>query len=214
MPRLQPTLPRRPVRVVAADPRPLFRDALGRAVRQDPDLDLVAEAEDAAGVRAALRRLRPDVAVGAVELLAPLLHDAEADRTRLLLLTADVTPREAFLAIELGAAGYLSKDADGAAIRRAIAGVARGETVLAQAAQTAVAREARLRTREERPALSPREQEILVLIAAGLTAPTIARELQLGLATIKTHMVHLYDKLAVADRAAAVAEGMRRGLLE
>lgn len=203
-----------PVRVVAADPRPLFRDALGRAVRHDPDLDLVAEAEDAAELRAALRRLRPDVAVGDVELLEPLLHDTKANPTRLVILTADVTPPKAFAVIELGAAGYLSKDADGAAIRRAIAAVARGETVLAPAAQTAVAKEARLRARDERPPLSPREQEILVLIAGGRTAPAIARELQLSTATIKTHLVHLYGKLRVADRAAAVAAGMRWGLLE
>jgi two-component system, NarL family, nitrate/nitrite response regulator NarL len=92
--------------------------------------------------------------------------------------------------------------------------VARGETVLDPSSQTGLAREIRLRGRDERPVLSPREHEILVLIAEGRTAPEIGRRLHLSTATVKTHQIHVYEKLGVAERAAAVAWAMRRGLLE
>jgi two-component system nitrate/nitrite response regulator NarL len=77
-----------------------------------------------------------------------------------------------------------------------------------------MAREIRLRGRDDRPLLSAREQQVLVLIAEGRTAPQIGRELHVSTATVKTHILHLYEKLGVTERAAAVAEAMRRGLLE
>jgi two-component system, NarL family, nitrate/nitrite response regulator NarL len=203
-----------PTRVVTADPHPLFRDALSRAVRDGPGLELVAEADGSEELRDVVHRLGPDVAIGDAGLIAPLLPSLDATVTRAVLLAEEVAPSEAFAAVELGAAGYLSKDSDAAAIRRAITAAARAETVLDPAAQTGVALEIRLRKRDERPELSPREREILVLVAAGRSAPAIARQLHLSTATVKTHLIHLYEKLGVSDRAAAVAEGMRRGLLE
>ena len=203
-----------PIRVISADPHPLFHDALARAIRQDRRLDLVAEVEDTERLAAAILRLAPDVAVVDAALLEQCPGCWDAGSTRLLLLAAEVKPIEAHAAIERGAAGYVSKDADAALIRRAIAAVARGETVLDPSAQTGIAQEIRLRARDERPRLSAREQEVLVLVAEGLTAPHIARRLQLSTATVKTHLLHLYDKLGVTERAAAVAEAMRRGLLE
>jgi len=77
-----------------------------------------------------------------------------------------------------------------------------------------MASEIRLRKQDDAPALTPREQEILHLIAAGKSLPEIAKELYLGLTTVKTHVQHLYGKLGVSDRAAAVAIAMRRGLIE
>jgi two-component system nitrate/nitrite response regulator NarL len=202
------------IRVISADPHPLFHDSLARAIRQDRQLELVAQVEGAGQLAAAIRRLAPDVAVVDAALLEAVPPRWDQGSTRLLLLAADVKPIEAYAAIERGAGGYLSKDADAALIRRAIAVVARGETVLDPSAQTGIAQEIRLRARDERPRLSAREQEVLVLVAAGLTAPQIARRLQLSTATVKTHLLHLYDKLGVTERAAAVAEAMRRGLLE
>jgi two-component system nitrate/nitrite response regulator NarL len=210
----QPCPLRRPVRVVAAARYPLFRDALARAVGDDPRLAVIAEVDDVDALCGAVHGMRPDVVIGDADLLACLLSGPAASRTRTLLLADAVAPSEAFAAVERGARGYLSKDSDGTAIRRAIDAVARGETVLDPAAQSGVAREIRLRTRDERPELSPREQEILVHVAAGRTAPEIARELVLSTATVKTHLMSLYFKLGVKERAAAVAEGMRRGLLE
>jgi two-component system, NarL family, nitrate/nitrite response regulator NarL len=214
MPVPRPSPPLGPIRVISADAQPLFRDALARAIRQDRKLELVAEAEDAEQLASAIRRLAPDVAVVDAEIVEPLPVEWETGSTRLLLLATEVLPVEAYDAIAQGAAGYLSKNAESPAIRRAIAAVARGETVLDRSAQTGIAKEIRLRTRDDRPELSSREQEILVLIAEGQTAPQIARQLHLSTATVKTHLLHLYEKLGVTERAAAVAEGMRRGLLE
>ena len=203
-----------PIRVISADPHPLFSDALARAIRQDRQLELVADVNDVGQLAAAIRRLGPEVAVLDAALLEPRPPDWDAGPTRLLLLASEISPIEAYGAIELGVAGYVSKDADATLIRRAIVAVARGETVLDPSAQTGVAQEIRLRARDERPQLSSREHEILVLVADGLTAPQIADRLQLSTATVKTHLLHAYEKLGVTDRAAAVAEGMRQGLLE
>jgi len=98
--------------------------------------------------------------------------------------------------------------------RDAIAAVARGETVLAPEVQAGIAREIRLRSGDERPVLTAREREILGMTADGYSAPEIAERLTLSPTTVRTHLQHLYDKLGVSDRAAAVAEAMRRGLLE
>jgi two-component system, NarL family, nitrate/nitrite response regulator NarL len=202
-----------PIRVVVADEQPLFRDALARALRQDRALEVVADVGDGAGLVRALRDRRPDVVLLDADMLVePVV--AAGGAARLLVLAADVRPAAAYRAVEAGAAGYLSKDAEGAVICRAVAAVARGETVLDPSSQTGLAREIRLRGRDERPVLSPREHEILVLIAEGRTAPEIGRRLHLSTATVKTHQIHVYEKLGVAERAAAVAWAMRRGLLE
>jgi two-component system nitrate/nitrite response regulator NarL len=193
MPAPRPSPRLGPIRVISADAQPMFRDALARAIHQDRKLELVAEAEDVEQLSSAIRRLAPDVAVVEAEMLEPLPPEWETGATRLLLLATEVSPEEAYDAIAQGAAGYLSKDAESPAIRRAIAAVARGETVLDRSAQTGIAKEIRLRTRDDRPELSSREQEILVLIAEGQTAPQIARRLHLSTATVKTHLLHLAD---------------------
>jgi two-component system, NarL family, nitrate/nitrite response regulator NarL len=203
-----------PIRVVIADQHPLFRDALGRTLRQDPAFELAGETGDPAALTDVIGRLAPTVAVVDAPLLEARFIDCCPSSTRVLALAAEVRPIDAYAAIEAGAAGYLSKDADAVRIRSAIIAVARGETILDPSAQTGIAEEIRLRARDERPQLSAREQEILVLIATGRTAPQIARDLHLGTATVKTHLLHVYEKLGVAERAAAVAAGMRRGLLE
>jgi len=203
------------VRVVVADEQPLFRDALARAIRQQPPLDLVLQVADCEAALAALDRLRPNVLVVSDTLLdGDRRLVAPPEPTRSLLLAADPAPDDAYAAIEEGAAGYLSREASPRALTDAISAIARGATVLDPQVQTGLAREIRLRAHEERPVLSPRELEILRSIAAGRSAPQIARELHLSTATVKTHILHLYEKLGVAERAAAVAEAMRRGLVE
>jgi two-component system, NarL family, nitrate/nitrite response regulator NarL len=117
-------------------------------------------------------------------------------------------------AIANGAAGYLTTDADARQLCEAISAVARGEIVLAPALQTGLAGEIRLREVLDQPVLSERENETLKLVAEGLTAPEIGRRLHLSTGTVKTHLEHLYEKLGVSERAAAVAQAMRRGLLE
>jgi len=207
------------IRVIVADPHPLFRDALARAIEQQPRLELVAEVAEGPAALATAIRLDADVLVIDEALLRSdgrSLVDAlpESSPIPILLLAAEVDPAHAYAAIEAGAAGYLSKDLDGATLGQAMVRVAQGETVLDLQAQTGLAQEIRLRAQEDRPVLSAREQEVLRLIASGLTAPEIAKRLHLSTATVKTHILHLYEKLGVAERAAAVAEAMRQGLLE
>jgi two-component system nitrate/nitrite response regulator NarL len=91
--------------------------------------------------------------------------------------------------------------------------VAAGETVVSPGLAGGLAAQIRLRA-DGRPALSPREREVLALLCDGLSAPRIAQRLVLGTTTVKTHLANLYEKLGVNDRAAAVAEAMRRGLIE
>jgi two-component system nitrate/nitrite response regulator NarL len=148
--------------------------------------------------------------LGVVEALA-----RDGSPTRVLVLSAATESRLVYAAVAAGAAGYWSKDAARDAICDAIAAVARGERVLDPTLQSGVFSEIHAREVDQhRPVLTDREQQILRLIAAGKSSPAIAKELFLSTATVKTHLAHLYAKLEVSDRAAAVAEAMRRGLLE
>jgi two-component system nitrate/nitrite response regulator NarL len=208
------------VRVIVADDHPLFREAIVRAVRERPDFELAGEAASGREALELVRTAKPDVAV--LDLKMPELDGLEVARaierdglpTRVVILTAFTEGALVFQAVAAGAAAYLSKDADRQVITDAIAAAARGETVLSPEAQASIAGEVRVRGREQRPALTPREQEILEHVAAGRAAPEIAKLLFLSPATVKGHLQNLYEKLGVSDRAAAVAEAMRRGLLE
>jgi len=134
--------------------------------------------------------------------------------TRVLFVSAYLDSEIVFEAIGGGARGYLSKEAGRRQICDAVSAIAPGETVLAPEVQAGLAREIQLRSSDDRPLLTPREREVLRLTADGLSAPDIGERLYLSPATVKTHLQHLYGKLGVSDRAAAVAEAMRRGLLE
>ena len=202
----------RPIRVLTADTQPLFQDSLDRALERQPRLELVSRVDDADELLAVIKQARPDVALIDESLLEPERVGALA--TRVVLLAGAPAISRAFDAIERGAAGYVSRDSDAEALGDAIVRVAAGETVLDSSVQTGIAREVRLRAADARPLLSPREREILRLIAKGRSAPRIAAELHIGIGTVKTHLVHLYEKLGVGERAAAVAEAMRQGLLE
>jgi two-component system, NarL family, nitrate/nitrite response regulator NarL len=207
------------VRVVAADTQPLSRDAMARAVRQRPPLQLVGEATDAAGLRAAIAGSRPDVVVLDAAVLAGerggLAGWLSADRVpaRVIVIVPGGDASQGYRALAAGADGLLSRLATGEQLVDAVLRVANGETVIAGEAQTAVAAEIRLREIVPRPAVSAREREILELIAEGLSAPQIGRRLHLATPTVKSHLGHLYEKLGVSERAAAVAAAMRRGLL-
>ncbi len=208
------------MRVLAADGQPLYRDAVARAIRERPELELVAQVGDGRAALAAIGAEEPDVAV-VDRLLAGLsgkqvLNAVARDglRTRVVLIAAQAEPGEVYAALAEGAAGYLTKDADARELCDAITAVARGRTVLAPELQAGVAGEIRLRAPHDRPVMSVRERETLTLIAEGLSAPQIGATLHLSTATVKTHLQHIYEKLGVSERAAAVAEAMRRGLLE
>jgi two-component system, NarL family, nitrate/nitrite response regulator NarL len=134
--------------------------------------------------------------------------------TRVILIDAEPPSEVVYAAIADGAAGYLTTETDGRQLCEAISAVARGRTVLAPELQSGIAGQIRRREVHDRPVLSDRERQALKLIAEGLTAPAIGERLHLSTGTVKTHLTHLYEKLDVSDRAAAVAQAMRCGLLE
>jgi two-component system nitrate/nitrite response regulator NarL len=208
------------VRVLIAEEHPLYREGVVRAIRERPELELVGEASDGRKALDMIRELRPDVAVldvkmpelDGLQVANAVVRDSAT--TRVLMLSAFVDRQIVFQAVAAGAAGYLSKDADRLEITDAILAVNRGDTVLAPEVQAGVAAEVRSRWRPDVPSLSERERQVLEMVAEGMLAPEIGRRLYLSPATVKSHLQSLYEKLGVSDRAAAVAEAMRRGVLE
>ena len=131
-----------------------------------------------------------------------------------MLLSAHTDSALVYQALQEGAAGYLSKEARRSEIVEGVLKAARGQIVVPAELAAGLAGEIRLRAQSSAPALSNRERQVLQGFARGLSIPQVAQELFLGVSTVKTHTQRLYEKLGVSDRAAAVAEAMRRGLLE
>ena len=207
--------------MIVADDHPIYREGIVRAVKERPDLELIGEAADGREALEKVRELVPDVAVldirmpglEGTQVLSAMKRDGVA--TEVLFLSAFMESELAYRTVAEGAKGYLSKESSRGEICDAIVAVARGQTALAPEVQAGLA--AQIREREladGRPELTPREGEVLKLIAEGMSAPDIGRQIHLSPTTVKTHLHTLYEKLGVSDRAAAVAEAMRRGLLE
>jgi two-component system nitrate/nitrite response regulator NarL len=208
------------LRVLIADDHPLFLFAIAHSVNLREELELVGQARTGREAIATALETRPDLAVldvdmpdlGGLDVMQALSR--EGLETRVLFVSGALDAQVSYELIEAGAAGVLDKTAMPDQIGDALVRIAQGETVLAPTVQSALMRA--VRDRREKPAtvLSPREGEVLRFLAAGLSAPQIARELHLSPSTVKTHLQRLYERLGVSDRAAAVAEGMRRGLIE
>jgi two-component system nitrate/nitrite response regulator NarL len=187
---------------------------------RDGRVEVVAEAEDGREALDAIRREAPDVAL--VDYQMPGLDGLGIVRavvrdqlpTRVVLLSAHTESGRVFDALQEGAAGYLPKDARRAEIIEAVLKASRGETVVPAGLAGGLAGEIRLRAQPAGPALSERERQVLEAFARGRSIPQVAEELYIATSTVKTHAQRLYEKLGVSDRAAAVAEAMRRGLLE
>ncbi|MEV0260029.1 response regulator transcription factor [Streptomyces sp. NPDC050617] len=210
------------IRVLLVDDHPVVRRGLRAMVDELPGVEAVGEAADGA---AALRLLaearengepRPDVVLMDLQ-MGDGMHGVEATRRitalpeppAVLILTTYSTDADILAAVEAGATGYLLKDAPPEDVATAVHAAARGETVLAPP----VAARLLGRVRAGRPTLSPREIEILRLLAEGLANKQISRRLFISEATVKTHLVHIYDKLNVDSRTAAIAAGLAGGLI-
>ncbi|MFB9890387.1 response regulator [Planobispora takensis] len=204
-----------PIRLLIADDHPIVRDGIRGMFTGDADFEVLGEASDGARAVELARTLNPDVilmdlrmpgtdGVAAIKELARLGVAA-----RVLVLTTYDTDRDVLPAIEAGATGYLLKDTGRDELVRAVRTAARGEAVLSPSVAT------RLLGQVRTPAdpLSARELEILHLIADGATNREVAVRLFISEATVKSHVLHIYAKLGVNDRAAAVAVAFRRGLL-
>ena len=205
-----------PIRLLVVDDHPVVRDGLRGIFTAEPGFEVVGEARDGAEALALAPRLSPDVllmdlrmpAMGGVETIARLRRTTPD--VRVLVLTTFDTDQDVLPAIEAGATGYLLKDAPREELVRAVRAAFRGEPVLSPAIA------GRLMGRMRRPApeaLSDRELQVLRLVAGGATNREAAARLFISEATIKTHLLHIYGKLGVRDRAAAVGEAYERGLL-
>jgi DNA-binding NarL/FixJ family response regulator len=205
------------IRLLVVDDHPVVRDGIVGMVASDPEVEAVGEASDGAEAVGLTLALLPDVVL--MDLRMRGMDGVAAIRelsrlgvaSRVVVLTtfdgdADVLP-----AIEAGATGYLLKDARRADLLRAIRAAAVGDAVLAPSVASRLV--GRVRAPEER-LLTPRELEVLALVADGATNRAAGARLHLSEATVKTHLLSIYAKLGVGDRAAAVAEGFRRGLLD
>ncbi|MGR2752065.1 response regulator [Agromyces arachidis] len=213
-----------PIRVVVADDHPIVRSGIVGLLESEPGIDVVGEAVDGAEAVALAAELRPDLVL--MDLRMPVLDGAAATerivadagpdgRTRVLVLTTYETDDHILAAIEAGASGYLLKAAPQEEILAGIRSVVAGETVLAPSIAAKLVTRVRQRATSARPepALSPRELDVLRLVADGRSNPEIARLLHIGEATVKTHLVNAFGKLGVNDRTRAVTRAMELGLL-
>jgi two-component system, NarL family, nitrate/nitrite response regulator NarL len=208
------------VRVVVGDDHPLFRDGVVRALQSSGSIEVVAEADDGTRSLELIRTHLPQVAL--LDYRMPGLDGAQIAEaverdglpTRVLLLSAHIESAIVYGAIQKGAAGFLPKESSRSELVNAVLECAKGNDVVAPGLAAGLAGEIRRRTDNDKPMLSVREREVLALIAGGDSIPSMAKKLYLAPSTVKTHVQRLYEKLDVNDRAAAVAEAMRRGMLE
>ncbi|WP_392468310.1 response regulator [Arsenicicoccus cauae] len=204
------------VRVLVVDDHPVVRAGLRALLAVDARVDVVGEAASGEEALVVARARRPDVVLMDLQLgdgldgvAATRALREDPDGPRVLILTTYDTDADIVRAVEAGAAGYLLKDTPAATLVAAVERAARGETVLApRAAEVLVGH-----LRHPRPALSDREAQVLARVADGHSNRDIARELLISEATVKTHLVHVFDKLGVDSRTAAVAVAREQGLL-
>lgn len=204
------------ISLVIVDDHPVVRDGLKGMFGADPRFHVLGEAADGAAAITAGEELRPDVIL--MDLRMPGTDGVTAIRelakrgipARVLVLTTYDTDGDVLPAIEAGATGFLLKDAPRDELFRAVEAAAQGRSALAPAIAS------RLMGRLRQPAsdaLSDRELEVLRLVASGSNNRDTAQQLFISEATVKSHLLHIYLKLGVNDRAAAVATAFTRGYL-
>ena len=200
------------IRVLLVDDHPVVRSGLAGLLGEEPDIEVVGEASDGAEGVSLARDLTPDLVL--MDLRMPGMDGASATAEitaaggRVLVLTTYDTDADILRAVEAGATGYLLKDTPREQLVDAVRAAARGETVLAPPIAAKLMRQVRGHDQ-----LTPREIEVLGLVGRGLSNGDIARELFIGEATVKTHLLRIFDKLDVDDRTRAVTVAMERGYL-
>jgi len=206
--------------VVVADDHPVYLEALSRAVEASTELTLAGTASDGAEAIELIRRVRPDVAVLDVEMpvhdgptVAARLVALEVP-TRVLFLSAHRDGATVYDALATGGYGYVTKDASMRQIQEAVLRVASGVRSLGPDVEHQIIEEIQARADRQTLELTAREHSVLELAVKGLTVVAMGKQLHLSPATIKVHLSTLYAKLGVGDRASAVAEAIRRGLVQ
>lgn len=208
---------RSPIRLLLVDDHPVVRDGLRGMFANEARFEIVGEAGSGNEAVAKAAVLRPDVVL--MDLRMPGGDGVEAIRrikergldSRVLILTTYDTERDVLPAIEAGATGYLLKDTPRLELLSAVEATARGEGVLSPPVSSRLMDQVRQPRKE---AVSDRELEVLRHVAVGSTNREIAERLFISEATVKTHLLHVFAKLGVKDRAAAVAAGFESGLLK
>lgn len=210
------------IRVVIADDHPLYRDGLQALLESHPGTTVVAAVGRGDEAVAAAETLQPDVVV--MDLQLPDLHGIDATRQItttsphivVLVLTMFDDDDSLFAAMRAGAKGYLLKGASHDAIRRAVHAVAEGDSIFSPGVANRLldyfAGRAVGRSREAFPQLTPREAEVLELLADGQPNDAIARRLLLSAKTVRNHVSNIFTKLQVNDRAEAIVRARRAGL--
>ncbi|GGP12738.1 response regulator transcription factor [Nonomuraea glycinis] len=204
------------IRLLIVDDHPIVRDGLRSAFEAEPDIDVVGEAAN--GRDGIERAAALEVDIVLMDLRMPEMDGVSAitalrhshPRIKTLVLTTFDGDSDVLPAIEAGATGYLLKDAPTDELLRAVRAAAAGEPVLSPSVASLLMGQVR---RPVKAALTDRELQVLALVADGASNRQAAAKLFISEASIKTHLLHIYDKLGVRDRAAAVGEGYRRGLL-
>lgn len=207
------------ITLLIVDDHPVVRDGLRGMFESAPGFRVLGEAADGSEAVAHAAALDPDVIL--MDLRMPggsgvdAIHELtrRGARAKVLVLTTYDTDSDTLPAIEAGATGYLLKDAPREELFTAVRAAAEGRTVLSPAVASRLVHAVRAPRTPAGEPLSAREREVLALVARGTSNREIARELFISEATVKTHLTHLYAKLGVNDRAAAVAAGYDRGIL-
>lgn len=204
------------ITLIVVDDHPVVRDGLQGMLSGQPDIDVVGEAVNGREAVEMALRLQPDVIL--MDLRMPEMDGvaaiegilAERPEANILVLTTYDSDEDIVRAMEAGATGYLLKDAPRQELFRAVRAAARGESVLAPTVA------ARLMDYMRSPAeetLSPREVAVLSLVAQGASNREVGEELHISVATVKTHLVHIYEKLGVDNRTAAVTAALERRII-
>ena len=204
------------IMVVVADDHPIVRQGVVAILEDQSDIEVVADVADGRAALSAVLAEEPDVVL--MDLRMPEMDGVEATRAlrdrrpdvAVLVVTTYDTDEAIVRAVEAGAAGYMLKDSPTEDLVDAVRRAASGETVLAPP----ITKRLNERTRNVSPdALTSREIDVLREVANGNTNAEIAERLFISEATVKTHLIHIYDKLSVSDRAAAVARAYEKGFL-
>ena len=213
-----------PIRVLVADDHPIVRSGIASLLSLAEGIQVVAEAASGRAAVALAQEHRPDLVL--MDLRMPVEGGPEFDGaaataeiittvpgTRVLILTTYETDDHILSAIEAGASGYLLKAAPQDEIVAGVRSVVGGQTVLAPAIAAKLVDRMRQGSPPSRPKLSARELDVLRLVAAGDSNPVIATRLFISEATVKTHLLHVFEKLGVNDRTRAVTLALELGLL-
>ncbi|MFC8248107.1 response regulator [Streptomyces chartreusis] len=207
------------ISLLIVDDHPVVRDGLRGMFESAPGFVVLGEAASGEEALERAAALDPDVVLmdlrmpggGGVAAIAHLTRTGA--RAKVLVLTTYDTDSDTLPAIEAGATGYLLKDAPREELFTAVRAAAEGRTVLSPAVASRLVSAVRTPRAPGNEPLSAREREVLALVAKGTPNREIACELFISEATVKTHLTHLYAKLGVNDRAAAVATAYERGIL-